>query len=84
MTFTYAFCVLLAPAIAYAAAFPWSLPDPTAHAVPDNWSPAPTPAAQLPSFELFRRQTSEGDNTCGFVVGSSRMLQHQLFIVLKL
>jgi hypothetical protein len=71
---SYAFYVLLAPTFAYAAAFPWALPEPTVFApAPDNWSPAPTPAAQLPGFELFRRQTLEGDNTCGFVSGLSRV-----------
>jgi hypothetical protein len=73
MMFTQAICVLIAPAAVYAAAFPWALPEPTIFApAPDNWSPAPTAAPQLSAFLLFKRQTNSGDNTCGFVSGSSR------------
>jgi hypothetical protein len=75
MMFSYTLCVLLAPAAAHAAAFPWALPEATKIApTPDNWSPAPTAAPQLrfPGSELFRRQTAQGGNTCGFVSGSSR------------
>jgi hypothetical protein len=73
MMLTQAICVLVAPAAAYAAAFPWALPEPTIFApAPDNWSPAPTAAPQLPGFSPFKRQSTPGDNTCGFVSGSSR------------
>jgi hypothetical protein len=70
--FTHAICVMLAPAMAYAAAFPWALPEPTIY-IPaaDSWSPAPTPAPQLLGFGLPKRQALERDNTCGFVSGSS-------------
>lgn len=75
MMLSHAICVLLAPAVTYGAAFSWALPEPTAFApAVDTWSPAPTAAAQLPGFELFRRQAQEGNNTCAFVSGSMRML----------
>ncbi|KAH7396515.1 hypothetical protein DE146DRAFT_40020 [Phaeosphaeria sp. MPI-PUGE-AT-0046c] len=74
MMFAHTLCVLLAPAAAFAAAFPWALPEPTIVApAPDNWSPAPTAAAQLPGYELFRRQATGSGNTCGYVSGSSQL-----------
>lgn len=71
MMFTYSLYTFLAPAVVHAAAFPWALPEPTLF-VPaiDSWSPAPTKAPELPSFELFRRQEA-GANTCGFLSGIS-------------
>jgi hypothetical protein len=78
MMLHHAACMLLAPAVAHAAAL-WALPEPTRHApAPDNWSPAPTAAAQLLGFELFRRQTDTG-NTCGFISGSSRIYSLPLY-----
>ncbi|KAF2830876.1 hypothetical protein CC86DRAFT_343967 [Ophiobolus disseminans] len=74
MMFAHTICVLLAPALTSAAAFPWDLPQPTRVApAPDNWSPAPTRAPQLLGFELFKRQAqgSGGDRTCGFISGLS-------------
>ncbi|KAH8725155.1 hypothetical protein GQ44DRAFT_739933 [Phaeosphaeriaceae sp. PMI808] len=69
MMFPHAICVLFAPAVVRAAAFPWALPEPTVFmAVADNWSPAPTPAPRLGELKLFRRQ-QETDNTCGFLSG---------------
>ncbi|KAF1845509.1 uncharacterized protein K460DRAFT_355323 [Cucurbitaria berberidis CBS 394.84] len=72
MTVVHFLCAVLAPALARAAAFPWALPEPTVF-VPavDAWSPAPTEAPHLSGLDLFRRQQSETDNTCGFVSGSS-------------
>lgn len=65
-------CGLLAPAVAHAAAFR-AIPEPTLFAPAlDVWSPAPTEAPQFPGFELFKRQEAVGNNTCGFVSGSSR------------
>jgi hypothetical protein len=63
---------LLAPTMAYAAAFPPTIPGPTHFLVTvDSWSPAPTAAPHLP-FDLFRRQQQpQGSNTCGFVSGNS-------------
>ncbi|KAH7068644.1 hypothetical protein FB567DRAFT_247386 [Paraphoma chrysanthemicola] len=73
MLLTRIFCVLLAPTSISAAAFPWAIPEPTvfAAAAADNWSPAPTPAPQFRGFELFKRQATEGDNTCAFISGAS-------------
>jgi hypothetical protein len=81
MLLTCAISILLVPAFAHAAAFEWSLPEPTAHAAPDNWSPAPTPAPLLSGASLSRRQISQGDNTCGFVSGSSRTCPSTSFIL---
>lgn len=72
MVFTHTICVLLAPALVRAAVLEWALPEPTGLAIAaDNWSPVPTSAAQLPGYELFRRQTPEpqGGNTCAFISG---------------
>ncbi|KAF2849929.1 hypothetical protein T440DRAFT_532924 [Plenodomus tracheiphilus IPT5] len=66
-------CALLAPVVVSAAAFPWSLPEPTAYiAAIDTWGPAPTAAPQLPGFELFRRQDDSGDKICAFLSGLSQ------------
>jgi hypothetical protein len=74
MLLTHFIGVLLAPAAVSAAAFPWAMPEPTIFApAADSWSPAPTPAPYFPGFELFKRQTLETDNTCGFLSGSSGM-----------
>lgn len=77
MIITPAIYALLAPTLAYAAAFQWSLPEPTAF-VPaaDNWSPAPTAAPQLPNFDLFKRQSGEGGKTCAFISGLSGIYLH--------
>jgi hypothetical protein len=72
---SHAICVLLAPAVAFGAAFPWALPEPTVFAPAiDVWSPAPTAAAQLPALALFGRQEQQGNNTCAFISGSLRMV----------
>ncbi|PVH98996.1 hypothetical protein DM02DRAFT_22594 [Periconia macrospinosa] len=66
----HAFCAVIAPAFASAAAYPWALPEPTL-AIPavDGWSPAPTAAPKVGGFELFPR--AEGDTVCGFISGLS-------------
>jgi hypothetical protein len=63
---------LLAPTMAYAAAFSPPIPGPTQFlAAVDSWSPAPTAAPQLP-FDVFRRQQqAQGSNTCGWASGNS-------------
>ncbi|KAI8935276.1 hypothetical protein NX059_007864 [Plenodomus lindquistii] len=73
MKFTHLLCALLAPVVVSAAAFGWSLPEPTVD-IPrvDKWSPAPTAAPQSPGFELFRRQHGSGDRTCAFLSGLSQ------------
>lgn len=67
-------CALLAPVVASAVAFQWSLPEPTVYiaAVDASWTPVPTAAPQLPSFKLSRRQDDSGDNTCAFLSGLSQ------------
>ncbi|KAF1833743.1 hypothetical protein BDW02DRAFT_569725 [Decorospora gaudefroyi] len=74
MTFTHFTLAFLAPAMAHAAAFAWTTPEPTPN-IPaiDSWSPTePTAAPQLP-LHLFRReqQSGHGSNICGFVSGAS-------------
>jgi hypothetical protein len=72
-----AIVALLAPTVAYAAAFPWDLPRPTQYVpVADSWSPAPTAAPQLQGLELFKRQQGEGGNTCAYISGSSGPYLH--------
>jgi hypothetical protein len=61
--------LVLAPTMAYAAAFPNQIPGPTPFfASVDSWSPAPTAAPQL-SFDVLKRGQAQGSNTCGFDVG---------------
>ncbi|KAH7346029.1 hypothetical protein BKA66DRAFT_478375 [Pyrenochaeta sp. MPI-SDFR-AT-0127] len=72
MMLTYSMCAFVAPAIVYAAAFPWTMPEPTLFApAADNWSPAPTEAPLLPGLGLFRRQEGADGKTCGFLSGIS-------------
>lgn len=79
--FTIFMCAVLAPAVAHAAAFPWSLPEPTIFiAAIDAWSPAPTAAPLLSGFNLFKRQDSEGGNTCGFVSGLQGTYIHPIHL----
>lgn len=66
----YAFCALVAPSLAAAAAFPWALPEPT-FVVPelDAWSPAPTQAPDVGGLELLRRAPQ--NEVCGYLSGIS-------------
>jgi hypothetical protein len=68
----YAFCALLAPGLAAAAAFPWALPEPT-FVIPaiDSWSPAPTQAPAVGGVELLAR--APAPEVCGYLSGISSM-----------
>lgn len=70
----YAFCALLAPRLATAAAFAWTLPEPT-FVVPeiDAWSPAPTQPPKAGGLELFRRAPE--NEICGYLSGISGTYQ---------
>lgn len=63
-------CVFLAPALAVAAAFPGTGPEPTfGVAERDSLSPAPTAAPIVGAIELFRR--ADEDSICGYVSGQA-------------
>lgn len=65
-------CAVLAPAFVFAVPGP----QPTVKMEIDpavmGWSPAPTQGPMMGAMEMFRKRDG-GDNTCGYISGSSGM-----------